>query len=322
MKRALTALAIFLVLAGLSVAAFGWHLFHRPGPLPEATTVLIPDGADPFVISRKLHENGILRHPVLFRPGVRTSGNATRLKAGEYAIPAYVSPAGAMDILTGGKTISHKLTVPEGWTVHQVTKMLMDMPLLSGEIDSRPAEGSLLPETYHFKRGTPRSALIDRMQKAMELTLETLWSERNVGNILPDKHAAVTLASIVEHETAVYGERSHIAGIFLNRLNKGMRLQSDPTVIYALSDGRRKLDRLLTRRDLKQDHPYNTYRRGGLPPGPICNPGRAALEAVLNPAKTDSLYFVANGEGGHMFSRTLKEHNRNVQKWRHIKNAP
>jgi UPF0755 protein len=272
-------------------------------------------------VANQLAEEGVIRSPLLFRAGARVTGQATQLKAGEYAFPAGVSPKRALAIVVSGKTVARALTIPEGLTSHEVVARIREAPALTGEIAEVPDEGELLPETYHYQRGDSRSELLQRMRASMDRVVAELWPERAQDLPYDSKQAAVTLASIVEKETAVPDERALVAGVFVNRLERGMRLQSDPTVSYALTEGEEDLGRALTRADWKVEHPYNTYRISGLPPGPIANPGRAALEAALNPAETEYLYFVADGSGGHAFAKTLREHNRNVAEWRKVRDG-
>ena len=217
--------------------------------------------------------------------------------------------------------MARRLTVAEGLTVAEVFRLLAETEGLTGELPEPPPEGSLLPETYFYALGDDREEIVRRMRRGMRELLDELWSSRPEDLVLEDRGDLVTLASIVDKETGLADERSTVAAVFLNRLRLGMRLQSDPTVIYGLTEGNGPLDRPLTRRDWRHDSPYNTYQIDGLPPGPIGNPGRAALEAVLQPDDVDYLYFVADGTGGHAFGRTLEEHNRNVAKWRQIKNG-
>ena len=242
------------------------------------------------------------------------------LKAGEFAFSHGVSAKGAAQVLINGKTVTRRLTIAEGLTAFQVFDQLVATNGLEDTFDV-PLEGSVLPETYYFSYGDTRSELIKRMVRAMDNNLNRLWQERASGLPFKEPNEALILASIVEKETGVKAERARIAGVFINRLKKGMRLQSDPTVVYGLSKGDGPLGRSLMRADLKKKTPYNTYTINGLPPGPICNPGLAAIRAVLNPQYTDELYFVADGKGGHVFAKNLKEHNRNAAKWRKIRDA-
>ena len=323
MRRAvlwpLTGLAVLVGLA-VVLAIAGWlHVhgqFDTPGPARDERTVVLPQGLGAFDIADRLEEAGVIDDPVLFVAGLWLEDNQHSLKAGEYVFEALVTPRGVMEKLVAGDTVTHRFTVTEGMTSAEVVAALSAAPVLMGEIAAVPAEGSLLPETYHYALGDSRADLIGRMQHAMARVVDELWQARDPAVGLHDADQAVVLASIVEKETAVADERPEIAGVFLNRLQQGMRLQADVTVIYAVTGGKRPLGRPLSRADLWADSPYNTYRQGGLPPGPIANPGRAALAAVLNPAETDALYFVADGSGRHAFAETLDEHNRNVARWR------
>ena len=323
MRRAvlwpLTGLAVLVGLA-VVLAIAGWLYVHgqfdTPGPARHEHTVFLPPGLGAFDIADRLAEAGVIDDPVLFVAGLWLEDNQHSLKAGEYVFEALVTPRGVMEKLVAGDTVTHRFTVTEGMTSAEVVAALSAAPVLIGEIAAVPAEGSLLPETYHYGLGDSRAVLIERMQHAMARVVDELWQARDPAVALDDAHQAVVLASIVEKETAVAEERPLIAGVFLNRLRQGMRLQADATVIYAVTGGKRPLGRPLSRADLRVESPYNTYRNGGLPPGPIGNPGRASLAAVLNPAETDALYFVADGSGGHAFAETLDEHNRNVARWR------
>ncbi|MCG8598113.1 MAG: endolytic transglycosylase MltG [Kiloniellales bacterium] len=297
----------------------GIFRLDRPGPLQADTTIIVARGASLPVIAEKLHGGGVIDDAFLFRLAARLYRVSRSLKAGEYAFPAGVSMGGVIDILVSGETVVRQITVPEGLTSAEVAVLLAGVEGLVGELDGVPAEGSLLPETYNYAWADARPEVVVRMQKAMADTLDELWPTRAEGLPLDTPAEAVILASIVEKETGMPEERPLVAGVFINRLNLGMRLQSDPTVVYALTGGSGPLDRALRTRDLRVDNPYNTYGNHGLPPGPIANPGRASLEAVLNPAETDYIYFVADGTGGHAFAKTLAEHNRNVARWRRIR---
>ena len=323
MRRAvlwpLTGLAVLVGLA-VVLAIAGWLYVHgrfdTPGPARDEVAVVLPQGLSAFDIADTLEEAGVIDDPLLFVAGLWIEDKQHSLKAGEYLFEALVTPRGVMEKLVAGDTVLHRFTVPEGITSAKVVAVLNAVPWLVGEIESVPAEGSLLPETYHYELGDSRAGMIDRMKHAMGRVLGELWQSRDPAVALDDSEQAVVLASIVEKETAVPDERPLIAGVFLNRLRQGMRLQADVTVVYALTGGERPLGRSLSRADLRVESPYNTYRNGGLPPGPIANPGRASLAAVLNPAETSALYFVADGSGGHAFAETLDEHNRNVARWR------
>jgi len=321
MKRALGVLAI--VIAASMLLAGGILLwcnktFQEPGPLVHEAVIVIERGASLRRIANQLGQADILRYPFLFVLKAKWTGVHLDLKAGEYAFTSRISAATVMEKIRKGNVVVHRITIPEGLTTHQAVKLIEDAPALDGQLLTLPAEGSLLPETYDYIYGDTRSALALRMKKAHDATLKDLWSKRAKGLPLADPQAATILASIVEKETADAKERPRIAAVFINRLHRNMRLQSDPTVVYALTGGKRPLGRPLTRTDLAVNHPYNTYVIKGLPPGPIANPGTASLAAVLQPAITKELYFVANGSGGHSFSKTLREHNRNVSRWRRL----
>ena len=317
----LTILAFLLGLIALGAFAWGYGQYVKPGPTLSDQTVVIPPGRGVDGIAKALESAGIIRDALIFRFGVRFSGTDKGLKAGEYVFPVGTSPLQAAAILTTGKTVVRRLTVAEGLTTKQVLEQLLVTAGLQGGILRHYGEGELLPETYHFSFGDARDDVAGRMASSMTATVSRLWAGRASDLPFRTVEEALVLASIVEKETGIATERPRIAGVFVNRLKKRMRLQSDPTVVYGLTAGAGPLGRPLSRRDLKQKTPYNTYQIDGLPPGPISNPGRAAIAAVLNPEKTDAFYFVADGSGGHVFSRTLKEHNRNVAKWRKIKNS-
>jgi len=311
------------------VAAFGAVLlslffylsdrFTAPGPLVESAIVIIPLETGLSGIAALLAHSGVIDNTLVFILGVSYEAATGELQAGEYAFSAHVSGQGAMDILRSGDTVARRLTIPEGLTNFQIVHLLRGTEGLQGNIPPLPGEGMLLPETYHFSWGDTREDVVLRLNQAMKKTLREGWNPRASGLPLKNLQEALILASIVEKETAVAEERPHIAAVFLNRLRRGMRLQSDPTVVYDLTNGKGALGRPLTREDLKQETPSNTYVIDGLPPTPISNPGRQALQAVLHPAVSDDLYFVADGSGGHVFSKTLAEHNRNVARWRKVR---
>jgi UPF0755 protein len=311
----------FFTLIALGIAGalyYGKTVFDRPGPLASETTVLIPRNQGVSDIAEQLARAGVIDQPRVFEAGVRIYGANDRLRYGEYAFPARVSMREAMEIIISGKSIEHALTIPEGLTSLQIVERLRDAPLLTGDVKEVPPEGSLLPETYRFMRGTPREQLIARMQQHQKATLEEVWRKRDPAIPVKSPEELVVLASLVEKETGVAEERTRVAAVFANRLNKGMRLQSDPTIVYGLVGGRGTLGRSLNRTDIASRTPYNTYVVSGLPAGPIANPGRQSLEAAARPAKSGELYFVADGSGGHAFASTLAEHNRNVARWRQI----
>lgn len=308
----------FVLLSCLILYPLGSEHFERPGPLTEDTQIIIPRGMSFQAIARTLEEQGVVGSASLFAVEARIyypagTGNA---KAGEYAFSAGISPKTVMEKLTKGDMLIHSITLPEGWTVTELRARLQADDRLTGELPAAIPEGSLLPETYHFLRGESRAVLVSRMQKAMQETLMEGWESRDADLPLTSPEQAVILASIVERETGVDAERNRVAAVFYNRLRAGMRLQSDPTVIYGIELEEGPLKRPLWRNDLMRDHPYNTYLYNGLPAGPIANPGRASLEAVFHPLETDELYFVATGKGGHHFARNLKEHNDNVARYR------
>ncbi|MCB9948428.1 MAG: endolytic transglycosylase MltG [Rhodospirillaceae bacterium] len=314
---------LFAFLSGLAIIAaagvgFLVWMYKAPGPLTEDATVLIPPGAGMTTITAQLKRAGVIEEDWLFQSAARITGQDRDLRAGEYLFPAGISIEQALSLLAEGRSIAYALTVPEGLTSHAVVALIAQEERLTGEIESVPPEGSLLPETYRFQRGDTRSGMVDRMRADMDATLQQLWEARADGLPFDTPRQALILASIVEKETGVPEERSLIAGVFVNRLERGMRLETDPTVIYALTRGRAPLGRALTTDDLDVASPYNTYRIDGLPPGPICNPGRAAIEATLHPEQTDFLFFVADGTGGHAFARTLEEHRRNAAEWHRL----
>lgn len=312
-----------LVAAVVLLVGILFYLFDQPGPLAGPAIIVVPKGASVSSIARLLKRNGLLKSALVFDAGVRLAGEAHHLQAGEYQFPGRVSARDAMEILKSGKTLVRHLTVPEGLTVVQVVRLVIAAYGLEGPVGPMPEEGALLPDTYNYSYGDTRRAMLMRMESAMSETVARLWRGRDQNIPITSPADAVILASIVEKETGKAGERPLIAGVFYNRLRRGMPLQSDPTVAYAvaLKEGApgRVLGRPLTREDLEQPSPYNTYLNRGLPPGPIANPGRASLKAVLHPAQTDALYFVADGDGGHVFAKTLKEHIRNVRHWRELR---
>jgi UPF0755 protein len=308
------------VATAVGIAIYVWQAFYAPGPVARSgneTVVLLEPGLGLAQIAGKLESAGVVRDKNFFRVGAFASGKAKDLKAGEYAIPSKASMDQVMAILVEGKSIMHKLTVPEGLTSAMIVKLLADDAVLIENPPAVPNEGTLMPETYLFLRGTTRQQLLARMEKSHQEALDDLWANRKSGLPFKTKAEAVILASIVEKETGVPEERPRVAAVFLNRLRKGMRLQSDPTIIYGLTKGV-PLGRGIRQSELEKDTGYNTYIIDGLPPTPIANPGLAALKAVLNPPDTKELYFVADGTGGHVFAETIEQHNDNVAKWRKL----
>lgn len=307
------------------VAVIGFYYatstYRNPGPLQTNTNFIIRNGAGLAEIASNLERNAIISDARIFRYITATHLSAGEsLKAGEYEIKARASMSDIMELLKSGKSILYSVSFPEGLTVRQMFNRMLEDQVLEGDLPAAlPAEGSLRPDTYKFSRGTKRSEIIQQMAAAQQKIVDQIWDKRDSSLPLRSKEEFVTLASIVEKETGVADERAHVASVFLNWLGKGMRLQSDPTIIYGLFGGDGKpADRPIYQSDLKRETPYNTYVIKGLPPTPIANPGKDALEAVANPWKTQDLYFVADGTGGHVFAATLEEHNANVKRWRKL----
>ncbi len=319
--NALMMILVILVIGGAGILYWGKLEFTAPGPFTEDRTVIIRTNSGLEEIATALEREGIIDEPLVFMIGVRAYQVGGKLKAGEYLVPAGASMFQVMNLLVSGKAILHPFTVPEGRTSEQIVERLREEPLLVGDITEIPPEGSLLPETYMFTRGASRASIIQRMRQAHDQALEEIWARRRADLPLKTPEELVTLASIVEKETGRADERPRVAAVFINRLRKGMRLQSDPTIIYGIVGGRGSLGRPIRRSEIDAATPYNTYQIAGLPPGPIANPGRAAMEAVAGPSNTPELYFVADGSGGHAFSATLDEHNRNVAKLRRLERA-
>ncbi len=312
-------LGVTAVLVAGAAGVYGYNAYTTPGPLAQNKVYVIEQGNDRAEIARALGKEGIIDNAPVFTAAAYLEGLRGRtLKAGEYEFPARASMEQILALLASGKSISYKVTVPEGWTTEMAVARINENGILTGDPAVAPPEGSVMPDTYVFRRGMTRQKLVEDMTGAQAKLIDELWEKRATSLPIKTKEEAVTLASIVEKETGVAQERPLVASIFINRLKQGMRLQSDPTIIYGIAGGKGRLDRALTKDDLAADTPYNTYKIAGLPPGPIANPGRAAIEAVLNPPDTGYLYFVANGTGGHAFAKTLAEHNANVVKWRAI----
>ncbi len=287
------------------------YLLKREGPLETAKIVFIEPGTSMPRIAGLLEREGVVSHAALFNLMARLHSEAHNLQAGEYTFEPGASLKDVIDRLAKGDVHQRTVTFPEGWTTTEMLLRLQQTDGLTGPIPENIHEGTLLPETYAFTRGTPRSDLIARMQNAMQRVVAEEWEKRDRTVPLETPQELLTLASIIEKETSIFDEYPVVAGVFVNRLNKGIRLQSDPTVIYGATNYKGDI----TYRHLKEKHAYNTYIHHGLPPGPISNPGKRAIEAAANPAVVDYLFFVADGNGGHVFSRTLAEHNLNVKNW-------
>jgi len=317
----LTLLLVIMVVVG-ALSALLYHQFESAGPLPVSRVVAIPKGEGRIEIATRLERQGIISNRWTFIASYllrnALSDSPVELKAGEYEIKKHASMADVLNTLVRGKGILLKLTIPEGLTSQQIVERVRGEPDLDGEITDIPQEGSLLPDTYRFSKGMARQELLERMQVEMQRYLALAWANRQADLPLKTPQEAIIFASIVEKETGRPDERSRVAGVFMNRLRTGMRLQSDPTVIYGIAGGQGRLGRPITRADLRQQSVHNTYQIKGLPPTPICNPGRSAIDAALKPAETKELYFVADGSGGHAFSTTLTQHNAAVSNWRKV----
>ncbi|WP_105421305.1 MULTISPECIES: endolytic transglycosylase MltG [Neorhizobium] len=330
-KKARSQVVIFLnflmtmvvVLCVIGVAGFYYMIsaFQQPGPLEANTHFMVRPGNGLAEIATNLERNGIISDARIFRYVTATYlRKGETLKAGEYEIKARASMKDIMGILESGKSILYSVVMPEGLTVRQMMLRLAEDAVLEGDLPSElPAEGSLRPDTYKFSRGSKRADIIQQMRVAQQKMVDQIWERRDPDLPIKTREEFVVLASIVEKETGKEDERAHVASVFINRLQRGMRLQSDPTIVYGIFGGEGKpSDRPIFKSDLAKQTPYNTYQIKGLPPTPISNPGRAALEAVANPWRTKDLYFVADGTGGHVFAATLEEHNANVRRWRRM----
>ena len=302
-----------------SVILAGFEVKKRAvddGPLSDSVVVNIAKGASVQQSAEILHEQGVIDSPLLLRLVLKYQGNEGKLKAGEYLFEPHISMMNVIAKLVRGDVIYHKITIPEGYTVGQVLYLLNNDEALSGEFEVIPEEGAFLPETYIFQRNESRDVIVQKAAASMQKKLQEVWDNRAENLPYKDMGELLVMASIIEKETGVDEERAKVSSVFVNRLRQGMRLQTDPTVIYALTEGKSELGRALTRKDLEIDSPYNTYKYAGLPPTPICNPGAASLYAAAHPDSTDYLYFVASGNGGHNFAKSLKEHNQNVINWK------
>ena len=317
MRRTVPVALALLALAAAFLLARAWT--NRSPAHAPTVTLVVPAGATLPAAARQLHAARLVSSPRLFALAARAFGAARPIRAGEYAIPLGAGWAEILGLLQSGRTVQHKLTIPEGLPAVLVAGRLAAEPLLTGPTPA-PPEGSVLPDTYAFQRGEPRTTVATRMEAAMTRTLAQLWRARAPTTAVHTPAEAITLASIVEKETALPAERRLVAGVYSNRLRQGIKLDADPTLIYPITQGR-PLGRAIRQSDLHADTGYNTYLKPGLPKGPVANPGRASIAAVLDPAPTQALYFVATGHGGHVFARTLAEQTANVARYRALKIA-
>ncbi len=312
----LTSISLSILLA---IALFIYVILKKidtPGPNEVSKIIIIENGDSANDIAKKLLEYSVIDNTYIFNISAYIEGGLRKLKAGEYIFSAYITPRQAARLIISGKVVTHSITIPEGLRSLEIINIINKHPGLKGKIKKIPLEGSLFPDTYYFTLGDTRKSIVDRMTIAMDKISNEVWKFRSVDNILKNIDEMVILASIVEKETALQGERKLIAGVFVNRLKIDMRLQSDPTVIYGLIKEGLVIDSKITKSNLKSDTPWNTYVIKGLPPTAIANPGKESLEAAVNPSDTRALYFVANGKGGHRFADNLESHNENVKKWR------
>ncbi len=301
-------LILILIIGGNFV--YGWN---APGPSQRDVTILIKPGSSIALAAAQMEKGGLIKSADAFISRAKILGRGKTIKTGEFEIPAHASNAEILSILSGGKVLQRMVTVVEGMPSIMVYERLMANDMLTGEV-SVPAEGSVLPDSYAFEKGTSRAVLLKRMQDAMKSALAQAWEKRSADTVVKSPQEAVILAAIVEKETARKSELREVAGVYSNRLRKNMMLQADPTIIYPITKGK-PLGRRIRQSEISAVNDYNTYSMVGLPKGPIANPSRASIEAVLNPAKTNALFFVADGKGGHVFAETLEQHNANVEKW-------
>lgn len=313
-KTTITSSSLLIVVLIFILYFCNYYFISKP--VLENKTIIIPKGSSLSTISNNLYNQNIIRHPKLFSLAIILSKNRKKIQAGEYFFDNSLTVKKIIDYIANGRVVIHNLTIPEGYSSKQIQDLINNNEFLAGELVKLYPEGSLLPETFQFKYGDKRQNLIEKIHNKMLFSLDEYWNKRQENLPLKNKEELLILASIIEKETSVPEEYKHIAGVFINRLNKKMRLQADPTVIYGITLGNYKLDRSLTRNDLDNYSPYNTYVIPALPIKPICNPGRAALEAASNPIKTEDLYFVVSGKGGHNFASNLKDHNEFVRIWR------
>ena len=317
--NAIITIVLVLMVAAGGVYIYGRQILEAKGPLQEEKIVNIPARAGMSDIADVLQREGVIdSNRWAFIGSVIALKARSDLKPGEYAFQKNASLRDVIGTMVEGKVVQHALTIPEGLTSEQIVARLADSEIFSGTVREIPREGTLLPETYKFPRGTPRDQVIQRMQQAQKRVLAEIWERRNPELPIKSPEQLVTLASIVEKETGRADERSRVAAVFVNRLRQKIKLQSDPTIIYGLVGGKGTLGRPIKRSEINQPSPYNTYVIDGLPPGPIANPGRASLEAAANPARTRDLFFVADGTGGHSFTETYDQHQKNVAKLRSI----
>jgi len=317
--NAIFTVVLLLVVVVGGIVFWGKQRFEAPGPLPAEKIVDIPRGAGIRDISDLLARAGVINEPTVFVAGaVLFKWRGADLKAGEYQFAKEASLRDVVDTLIEGRVVQHHFTIAEGLTSEQAVARLFENDVLSGNIKELPREGSLLPETYRFTRGTTREQLIQRMQQSQQRIVQEIWDHRAPDLPIKSPEQLVILASIIEKETSKPEERTRVASVLVNRLKNRMRLQSDPTIIYGLVGGRGSLGRPINRSEIEQPTPYNTYVIDGLPPGPIANPGRASLEAAAHPARTKELYFAADGTGGHAFADTYEQHQKNVARLRTI----
>lgn len=310
-------LLLLLLIAGCATIAFFYdYAIHQPMPVDRDILFLVQKGDSLNKIAKNLKEYGLIKNEYLFIFYSRINKIYPQVKAGEYLFDKNISLVQLSEKLVSGKVYLRKITFPEGLTSREIHELLKNNEFLNKEEFAIPSEGSILPETYTFSRGDSPKKIIKQSQKARDDVLEQIWNGRDENLPLNSKEQLLILASIVEKETGIGAERAEVASVFINRLRLGMLLQTDPTVIYAVTGGKEDLNRPLTRKDLMIDSPYNTYKYAGLPPAPICNPGKDAIFAAAHPANTSYLYFVASGKGGHNFAKSLDEHNDNVRKWR------
>jgi len=319
--NAIISIFLMLVVAAGYVLYVGKQRFDAPGPLQQDRVVNIPRGVGIRDISDVLSREGVIDQPWVFVGGVLLLKAHEGLKAGEYQFKAHASLSDVVATLSEGKVVVHQVSVPEGLTSEQIVARLMADDVLSGNIDEIPPEGSILPDTYSFTRGMTRAQIIVHMQRAEQRLVKEIWDRRSPDLPLKTPEQLIILASLVEKETGKPEERTRIAAVFVNRLKQRMRLQSDPTIIYGLVGGKGTLGRPIMKSEIDQPTPYNTYLIDGLPPGPIANPGRAALEAAANPARTRELYFVADGTGGHAFAESYEQHQKNVLRLRQLQST-